>query len=72
MSDLHIFCSIAQQAPKRDGVCHGSEVNEQNGRQGLNVKCIGEVTGEERRFSYDVKYETSTKPEERNGGIRLK
>lgn len=61
-SDLHVFCSISQQTTERDGVCHSSEVNKQNGRQGLNVKCICEVTEEERRFSFNVKYETTTKP----------
>lgn len=54
-SDLHVFCSVPQQTSEGDGVCHSSQVNKQNGRQGLNVKCIGEVTDEERRFSFDVK-----------------
>lgn len=62
-SDLHVFCSIPQQPTESDGVCHSSQVNKQNGRQGLNVKCIGEVTDKERRFSFDVKYQTPTKPE---------
>lgn len=54
-SDLHVVCSVPQQTTESDGICHGSQVNKQNGRQGLNVKRIGEVTDEERRFSFDVK-----------------
>lgn len=64
-SDLHVFCSVPQETPEGDGVCYSSQVNKQNGRQGLNVNCIGEVTQEERHFSFDVQYETSTKPENR-------
>lgn len=53
--DLHVFRSVPQQAAERDGVCHGAQVNKQDSRQGLNVKRVGEVTDEERRFSFDVK-----------------
>lgn len=66
VSDLHVLCSVAQQPTEGDGVCHSSQVNKHDGRQGLNVKSIGEVTDEERQFSFDVKYETSTKPENRS------
>lgn len=63
MSDLHVFSSISQQPTEGDGVCYSSQVNKQNCRQGLNVKRVGEVTDKERRFSFNVKYESSTKPE---------
>lgn len=53
-SDLHVFRGVAQQATKCDGIGDGSQVNEQDGRQGLDVKCISKVTEEERRFSFDV------------------
>lgn len=53
--DLHVFRSISQQATESDGVRHGAQVNKQDGRQGLDVKRVGEVTDEERRFSFDVK-----------------
>lgn len=54
-TDLHVFRGIAQKAAKSDGVGHSSQVNKQDGRQGLNVNCVSEVTEEERRFSFDVK-----------------
>lgn len=53
--DLHVFCSVSQQAPESDGIRHRAQVNKQYGRQGLDMKRIGEVTEEERRFSFDVK-----------------
>lgn len=62
---LHVFCGVSQQTSEGDGVRHGSQVNEQNGRQGLDVKRIGEVTDKERRFSFDVQQEASTKPAKR-------
>lgn len=64
-SDLHVFCSVPQQTTEGDGVRHSSQVNKQNGRQGLNVKSVGEVTDKERRFSLDVKKETTTKPDDK-------
>lgn len=64
--DLHVFRSVPQQAAERDGVGHGAQVNKQDGRQGLDVKRVGEVTDEERRFSFDVKQQTPTKPESRD------
>lgn len=62
---LHVICCIAQQPTKCNGICHSSKVNKQNGRQGLNVKPISEVTGKKGSFSFDIKYETPTKPENR-------
>ena len=62
---LHVFRGVPQQAPEGDGVRHGPQVNEQNGRQGLDVKRVGEVTDEERRFSFDVEHETPAKPGDR-------
>lgn len=53
-ADLHVFCSVPQQATKGDGVRHSSQVNKQNGRQGLNVKRVGEIADKERRFSLYV------------------
>lgn len=64
-SDLHVFCSVPQQTTKGDGVRHSSQVDKQNGRQSLNVKSVGEVTDKERRFSLDVKKETTTKPDDK-------
>lgn len=53
-SYLHVFRCVAQQAAKGDGVGDSSQVNEQYGRQGLDVNCVSKVTKEERRFSFDV------------------
>lgn len=61
--DLHVLRSVSQQTTKGDGVRYSSQVNKHNSRQGLNVKRVGEVTDEERRFSLDVEFETPTKPE---------
>lgn len=61
--DLHVLRSVSQQTTEGDGVRYSSQVNKHNSRQGLNVKRVGEVTDEERRFSLNVKFETPTKPE---------
>lgn len=37
LANLHVFRSITKQASKSDGVGHCGQVDEKNGRQGLDV-----------------------------------
>ena len=68
-SDLHVIRGVPQQTTEGDGVCYSAQVNKQNGRQGLDVECVREVTEEEGHFPLDVEYETATKPKKaRKGG----
>lgn len=62
---LHVFCGISQQTSERDCIGDCSQVDEQDGRQRLDVQCIVEITGKERGFPFNVKYKASTKTEQK-------
>lgn len=68
-SDLHVFCGVPQQTTEGDGVCHGAQVNKQNGGQGLDVERVCEIADEERYFSLDVEDQTAAKPGNARKGV---
>lgn len=55
-ANLHVVCSISKQPSESDGVGYGGQIDEENGRQGLDVECIVEVASKERCFPLDVFY----------------
>lgn len=59
---LHAFRGVSKQASERDGVCDSTQIDEQDGRQRLDVERVDKVAGEEWQFPLDVEDETPTKP----------
>lgn len=59
---LHVFCGIPKQASKGDGVGDCAQIDEQNGREGLDMQSVVEVAGKKRQLPLDVEDETAAKP----------
>lgn len=59
---LHVVSSISKQTSKCDGVSDGAQIDEQDGRQRLDVQSIVKVTGEKWQLPLHIQDQTPTKP----------
>lgn len=59
---LIVVCGVPQESPKGDGVGDAAEVDKQDGRDGLNVEAIIEVTWEPRQFPFDIQTQPTKEP----------
>lgn len=62
---LHVICSISKQTSKGDRIGDCAQIDEQDGRQRLDVQRIIEVAGEKGQFPLHIQDEASTKPSSR-------
>ena len=59
---LIIVSGISQKPTKGDRVGDAAEVDEQDGRDGLNVEAVVEVTGEPGQLPLDIKTQATEEP----------
>lgn len=59
---LHALRGVAEQASESDGVGDRTQVDEQDGGQGLDVQRIDKVAGEERQLALDIQDEAAAEP----------
>lgn len=66
-SHLIVVRGIPQQPPEGDGVGDAAQVDEEDGRDGLDVNPIVEIAGEPVQLALQIQVQTSTEPETREG-----
>lgn len=59
---LHVLRGVAKQASESDGVGDRTQVDEQDGGEGLNVQCITKVAGEERQLALHIQDKAAAEP----------